>query len=308
MKSMRDLITRLMNDPRYREQYEQTVNEILHFPAVKAFIEANEGQLSSEMIADSMSKLNEYMLEMKAIDRGESGKNPGFTPKLYINYNYIDVTYVPTQAYLAQQQKRRTAHLLDNRMMSADVRNASLQAYETNTADRIALMEEIAEFIGNYESNPSQARGLYITGPFGVGKTYALGALANFLVTLNRTVTMIHYPTFSNEIKQTIAQNTTHQVLDKVKKADVLIIDDIGAESNTPWLRDDVLSVLLEYRMKEVLPTFFTSNFSMEDLEGHLASTREALDKVKAKRLMERIHFLAKEVHLSGENRRHKGR
>lgn len=308
MQSMRELITRLMNDPRYQEQYERTVNDILHFPAIKTFIEANEGQLSSEIIAASMSKLNEYMLEMKAIERGEAGKNPGFTPELYLNYNYIDVTYVPTPAYIAQQKKRQTAHLLDNRMMSADVRNAELQTYDLNTPDRVTLMDEIVQFIHTYEQQPSQARGLYITGPFGVGKTYALGALANSLVTLNRTVTMLHYPTFAGEMKHSISQNTTYDILDKVKVADILMIDDIGAESNTPWLRDEVLGMLLEYRMKEELPTFFTSNFSMNELEVHLAGTRETVDTLKAKRLMERIRFLAKEIHLGGNNRRHMNR
>ena len=35
------------------------------------------------------------------------------------------------------------------------------------------------------------------------------------------------------------------------------MIDDIGAESMTSWIRDDVLSVILQYRMQEQLVTFF---------------------------------------------------
>ena len=57
----------------------------------------------------------------------------------------------------------------------------------------------------------------------------------------------------------------------KIKQAEVLILDDIGAEQSTPWVRDEVLQVILQYRMQEDLPTFFTSNFNFEDLEKHFA-------------------------------------
>ena len=36
------------------------------------------------------------------------------------------------------------------------------------------------------------------------------------------------------------------------------MIDDIGAESMTSWIRDDVLSVILQYRMQEQLVTTFS--------------------------------------------------
>ena len=119
---------------------------------------------------------------------------------------------------------------------------------------------------------------------------------------------MLHYPTFATEIKQTIAHNTTSEFMDRIKRVDILMLDDIGAEANSAWLRDEVLTILLEYRMKESLPTFFTSNFNMEELAMHLAGTKDMNDSLKSQRLMERIRFLAKEVHLNGENRRHRNR
>lgn len=45
------------------------------------------------------------------------------------------------------------------------------------------------------------------------------------------------------------------------------MIDDIGADSLSSWLRDDVLGVILQYRMQEELPTFFSSNLSLTQLE-----------------------------------------
>ena len=53
---------------------------------------------------------------------------------------------------------------------------------------------------------------------------------------------------------------------DEVKKTEVLVLDDIGAESNNDWIRDNILQVILQYRMQENLPTFFTSNLTMLEL------------------------------------------
>lgn len=43
----------------------------------------------------------------------------------------------------------------------------------------------------------------------------------------------------------------------------------------------------------------------MNDLQTHLSESRDGVERVKANRLMERVRFLAKEVALDGENRRH---
>ena len=85
----------------------------------------------------------------------------------------------------------------------------------------------------------------------------------------------------------------------------ILVLDDIGAESITAWIRDDILGVILEYRMQNELPTFFTSNFSMNQLETeHFTVTKDGAEPVKAERLMQRIRYLAKEIQMAGENRR----
>ena len=61
--------------------------------------------------------------------------------------------------------------------------------------------------------------------------------------------------------------------------------------------------------MQEELPTFFSSNFTMAELEAHLAvDTQGNQEPLKAKRIMERIHFLAREVPVSGRNLRQEQR
>ncbi|MGF3067132.1 primosomal protein DnaI [Facklamia sp. P12945] len=305
MQSIKQLMKDFENQTPQSASSQEMTKVLLNYPAIKDFINANQDKISLEMIMNSLSKLNEYRMEKEAMAAGKEGQNPGFTPELFINYNYIDVTYVPTQSYLHQQAQRKTAALIDNRMMALDVQKARLEDYDLTSPQRLVLMEAVTTFIEEIKVNIRQARGMYIAGPFGVGKTYLLGALANALASLGYQVSMIHYPTFTMEMKAVIGQdNQLFMMLEQIKKKTVLIIDDIGAESNSAWLRDDLLGVILEHRMKESLPTFFTSNFTMAELEVHLASSRNASDVTKAARIMERIKFLTKEWQLTGENRR----
>ena len=87
-------------------------------------------------------------------------------------------------------------------------------------------------------------------------------------------------------MKGSIANNTLDQKRDRVKAAPILMLDDIGADALSTWLRDDILGVILEYRMQEELPTFFSSNFTMAELEAHLAvDTHGNQEPLKAKRI-----------------------
>ena len=87
-------------------------------------------------------------------------------------------------------------------------------------------------------------------------------------------------------------------------KSPLLLIDDIGAERLTDWARDEILGTILQYRMDNKLPTFFTSNLNLQELESHLQITNASYNKVKARRIMERINYLSEEVILIGVNRR----
>ena len=81
-------------------------------------------------------------------------------------------------------------------------------------------------------------------------------------------------------------------------------IDDIGAESVSTWSRDEILGTILQYRMENNLTTFFTSNLTIDELEANLSITKNNVDKVKARRIIERIKQLTVDIELVSKNRR----
>ena len=88
------------------------------------------------------------------------------------------------------------------------------------------------------------------------------------------------------------------------QKTPLLLIDDIGAEKVTSWARDEILGTILQSRMNNLLPTFFTSNLNIQELETHLSLINESEDKVKARRIIERIQQLTDDMELISVNRR----
>ena len=101
-----------------------------------------------------------------------------------------------------------------------------------------------------------------------------------------------------------MAANSPDGKLDFLKNVDILLIDDIGAENVTSWGRDEILGTILQYRMNNKLSTFFTSNLTLEELENHLSITKNNEDKIKARRIIERIKQLTEDKELVSKNRR----
>ena len=93
-------------------------------------------------------------------------------------------------------------------------------------------------------------------------------------------------------------------MLSTLKETDILLIDDLGAETVTNWSRDEILGTILQYRMENNLSTFITSNLNIEELEIHLSLAKNNMDKVKARRIIERIKQLTYDIELISKNRR----
>ncbi|MEB3365487.1 primosomal protein DnaI [Lactobacillus sp. R2/2] len=172
------------------------------------------------------------------------------------------------------------------------------------TPARKEVMAAIQKFLYHYARDIHQ-KGLYLSGNFGIGKTYILAGLANQVAAMNKYVVFLHVPTFIASLASHFNDNSLQDEVQKIANCDLLILDDIGAENLSQWSRDEVLAVILQARMDNVLPTFFSSNFAMNDLEDHFKETKNAIEPVKAARLMERIHSLATEIVISGHNWRH---
>ena len=285
-----------------RFQYQDLVHQIVKDPDVAAFIQKES--LSQEELNRSISKFNQYITERDKFLRGDTDYIArGYKPILVMNHGYADVSYEETPELIAAEKEAAIKKRLKLINLPSSLKNVSfLDVYRDDVA-RLAVLNRMIKFVNDY---PENRKGLYLYGDFGVGKSFMVTALAHDL-SEKRGVssTLLHYPSFVIDVKNAIGDGNVKNLVDEIKQAEVLILDDIGAEQSTPWVRDEVLQVILQYRMQEDLPTFFTSNFNFEDLEKHFAKGKNGNDETwEARRVMERIRYLAEETRLEGENRR----
>lgn len=278
-------------------------NQALHDPDVQAFLKQNADKIDQKMVKNSISNLYEFYMQKYHQNKVMAG----YAPQLFLNGRVIDIRYTPTKAKIAQDRKKAAQRRLQLIDLPPRLHNIDLMEDVDVTDDRNKLLALIYDFLNKFKKDPHQ-KGLYLSGEFGVGKTYILAGLANYVVTnMNKNVIFLHVPTFIAGLASHFDDNSPISLQEEIRRiseCDLLILDDIGAESLSQWSRDDVLGVILQARMDNVLPTFFSSNLDMEALQSHFEETRNATDPVKARRLMQRVQFLAKEVEVTGPDRR----
>ena len=280
--------------------YQELVKQIMADPDVAAFIQ--QEKLTQAEIQRSVSKFNQYITERNRFLLGdETYIAKGYKPILVRNEGYADVAYEETPELIEQEKLKNIKDRINLINLPSSLKDASFSQIDLKK-NRDEIFERLANFVASY---PNYQKAVYLYGDFGIGKSYLMAALAHELsVERGASTTLVHYPSFVLYVKNAISSGLVKEKIDQVKTAQVLILDDIGAEQSSPWMRDEILQVILQHRMQENLPTFFTSNFSFSDLERHFASSKNGDETWQAKRVMERIKFLAQEVRLEGENRR----
>ena len=298
MESVGDVLKRQPS----RFHYQDLVQKIMKDPDVAAFIQ--QKSLSPEELNRSISKFNQYITERDKFLRGDTDYiAKGYKPILVMNHGYADVSYEETPELIAAEKEAAIKNRLKLINLPASLKKVSFADVDADDEKRFTVFQRLVEFS---EAYPTVRKGLYLYGDFGVGKSFMVAALAHDL-SEKRGVssTLLHYPSFVIDAKNAIGDGNVKTLVDEIKLSEVLILDDIGAEQSTAWVRDEILQVILQYRMQENLPTFFTSNFNFEDLEKHFAKGKNGNDETwEARRVMERIRYLAEETRLEGVNRR----
>lgn len=307
MDKINQTLGNLFDGRDFDDRYQKLKQEVLAYPRVKTFLEENKDVLSEQMVNQNLSKLYEFMTENQKYEEKQETMMPGYAPRLSLNGEYITVSYYPTKEKVEADKRRAIERRMRSLYMPKQVLEADLEDFFTDEESRQVALVEAYQFLNSYPStNGERLKGLYVHGNFGTGKSYLLGAMAKELAVKGISSTLVYLPEFMREIKQSISDNTVGEKIQFAKETDILMLDDIGAEAMTAWTRDEVLGAILQFRMQEELPTFFSSNYTMNELESHLMFTGNGNEeRLKARRIMERIRYLSKEVGLEGKNRRY---
>ncbi|KRM89779.1 primosomal protein DnaI [Liquorilactobacillus vini] len=289
----------------WNKNYQQLIKTAFADPEVRALIAAHHDELTTADLKRSASKVYEFVTVKNQLKAGQTTLAPGYVPQLQVVDHSLEVSYVPGQQLQEQQKQAQLQQRMQLVNLPRALRRAQLANFEV--AGRQAAAVAAVNFVKAYLDSPQTFhQGLYLSGSFGVGKTYLLAAIANSLAAEGYRSLLVHFPSFAVNLKNSIGTDRTRNLTEKLKNAPVLMIDDLGADQLSSWIRDDVLGIILQYRMQEQLVTFFSSNLSLKELQdGYLTiNNRGEAEPLKAQRIMERIRYLAQEIRMVGRNRR----
>lgn len=307
MEPIQDTLSEMMKKTQFQTTFPKIKAEILANPNIQKFLQQTSA--TDEMIERSLAKLYEFYQQHANCVRCpglEKCTNvmPGYSPELIFAHGTIDVTYhrCPLKEKYDEEQIQR--QLFESLYIPKEMLNARFSQLDIDP-ERFEAIQLAEKYAREFEPGKTK-HGLYFYGDFGVGKTFIMCAIANELALSKKVKSMIVYtPDFFRELKHSIGQDMFHEKLNYIKTVPLLILDDIGSETITTWIRDDVLGAILQYRMMEGLPTLYTSNYDYDGLEDHLAySEKSGTELLKAKRIMERIRHYTIPQYIGGKNRR----
>lgn len=151
------------------------------------------------------------------------------------------------------------------------------------------------------EKYPGIDIGLLFLGPCGVGKTHlAVALLKKIVMEKGDSCLFYDFRDLLREIQSSwdsVSKTSEFEVLQPVLDAKVLVLDELGANKPTDWVRETIAHIInCRYNDKKL--TIFTSNF----LDSPRGPKEESLTDRIGVRLRSRLYEMCREIEIDGED------
>ncbi|MDH4367917.1 MAG: ATP-binding protein, partial [Dehalococcoidia bacterium] len=129
-------------------------------------------------------------------------------------------------------------------------------------------------FNGAKEFARSPEGWLIFQGVNGCGKTHLAAAIANYRLAQGKPVLFVVVPELLDHLRSTFSPDSKisyDEFFEKLKETPLLILDDFGEQSTTPWAQEKLYQ-LINYRYNARLPMVITTCLSLEEIEPRISS------------------------------------
>ena len=141
---------------------------------------------------------------------------------------------------------------------------------ESLSTEEQASLQSALAFCQAYAESPEDW--LVLTGVYGCGKTHLAAAIANHIVSRGQSALFVVVPDLLDHLRATFGPSSPVRFdkrIEEVRTAPLLVLDDLGTESASPWAREKLYQ-LFNYRYNARLATVVTTAQTTEDLDPRL--------------------------------------
>ena len=151
-------------------------------------------------------------------------------------------------------------------------------------------------YVSQWEKAKEQNLGLLLWGGVGTGKTYIAACIANALIEQKVPVLMTNFSKVLNQMGAMYSEDRYKYISD-FSKFPLLIIDDLGVERSTEYVREQIFAIIDE-RYKANLPLIVTTNLTIYEL----SDPKDVADA----RIYSRLLEMCAPIQIRGSDRRQK--
>lgn len=202
----------------------------------------------------------------------------------------------------------RSGRLMDDARIPVRYAHCELEGFGLTAEWRNPSLERAKSFAETYarEYPPSTPFGLLFMGPPGVGKTHlAVGIIRKLMRDKSVQCLFRTFPDLLKEIQMsysTVSMSSELSLLQPVLDAEVLMLDELGAQKPSDWIRETVAYVL-NYRYAENKVTILTTNYlDQEDLKSSRKSLNHSLTDRIGEPMRSRLYEMCKTIVMQGED------
>jgi DNA replication protein DnaC len=115
---------------------------------------------------------------------------------------------------------------------------------------------------------------MVLQGVTGCGKTHLAAAIVNYCYQAGKQALFVVVPEFLDHLRSTFSPDSKvsyDQLFERVKTTPLLVLDDFGEQTTTPWAQEKLYQVI-NYRYNAKLPTVITTCHSLEEIERRFSS------------------------------------
>lgn len=164
----------------------------------------------------------------------------------------------------AEAEFQRKQVIESRRSVCFSESNMAKWTFKNDDGHNQKMTDVMQNYVKNFTDFKKDGKGLLLHGTVGTGKTYFAACIANSLIDEGYKVVMTNFARLTNQLQGMFAGR--QEFIDDFNNYSLLIIDDLGAERNSEYMKEFVFNII-DARYRSGLPFIITSNLTMDEIK-----------------------------------------